>query len=127
MAVELYETDEGKVLTVKAVGTLTKEDYEAFVPRVEHLMQQFGKIRILFEMKDFHGWSAGALWEDIKFDIRHFRDIERLALVGDRKWEKGMSVFCKPFTAAKVKYFDVSGAEEARDWIQDGIQSSAPA
>jgi len=30
-------------------------------------------------MTGFHGWDAGALWEDIKFDIKHFGDIERLA------------------------------------------------
>ncbi len=127
MAVKINETDEGKVLTIKAVGKLTKEDYETFVPRVERLIQRFGKVRILFEMEDFHGWNAGALWQDIKFDIKHFRDIERLALVGDRKWEKGMSVFCKPFTTAKVKYFDVNEAEKAQDWIREGIKSSVPA
>ena len=127
MTVELHETDEGKVLTIKAEGKLSKEDYETFVPKVEQLIRQFGKIRILFEMKDFHGWDASALWQDIKFDIRHFKDIERLALVGDKKWEKGMGVFCKPFTTAKVKYFDVNEADKAQDWIREGIKSSAPA
>jgi hypothetical protein len=29
-------------------------------------------------------------FEDIKFDLKHFADIERLALVGDRKWEAGI-------------------------------------
>ena len=70
-------------------------------------------------MRDFHGWTAGALWEDIKFDVRHFRDIERLALVGEKKWEKGMAVFCKPFTTAKVRYFERAKADEARAWLQE--------
>ncbi len=59
MTVELHATDEGKVLAIRAVGKLTKEDYEAFVPKVAQLIQRFGKVRILFEMKDFHGWNAG--------------------------------------------------------------------
>jgi len=126
MAVEIQETDEAKVLVVKATGKLIKEDYEALVPKVEQLIQRFGKVRILFEMKNFHGWEAGAIWQDIKFDIKHFKDIERLVLVGDKKWEKGMSVFCKPFTTAKVKYFDVNEADKAQDWIKEGIQSSTP-
>ena len=126
MTVEFHETDEGKVLTIKAVGKLSKEDYEAFVPKVENLIKRFGKIRILFEMKDFHGWDVGALWQDLKFDIKHFKDIERLALVGDKKWEKGMSIFCKPFTTAKVKYFDVKEAETARDWVTEEILSRTP-
>jgi hypothetical protein len=42
-------------------------------------------MRVLFDMSASHGWEAGALWEDIKFDIKHFADIDRLAMVGDKK------------------------------------------
>jgi hypothetical protein len=69
-------------------------------------------------MIDFHGWNTGALWEDIKFGLKHFMDIERIAMVGDKKWEKGMSAFCKPFTTAKIRYFDPSQVEEARTWLE---------
>ena len=68
-------------------------------------------------MRDFHGWTAGGLWEDLKFDLRHFRDIERLAMVGDKQWEQGVSVFCRPFTTAKVRYFDEAAIQEARTWL----------
>ncbi len=112
------KTDTSNVLSVKLSGKLTKEDYEHFVPEVEGLIKQHGKIRILLQMDDFHGWSVGALWEDIKFDLKHFRDIERLAMVGDRKWEAGMAAFCKPFTTAKVHYFDLAEAGKAREWVQ---------
>ena len=113
MTVALNETSGGKVLEVRASGKLAKEDYEHFVPEIEHLIGQHKKVRVLFEMHDFHGWEAGALWADIKFDLKHFGDIERLALVGETKWEKGMAAFCKPFTTAKVKYFDVKDIAEA--------------
>jgi hypothetical protein len=104
-------------LEVRATGKLTKEFYEAFVPVVEEQIKEFGKVRILFVMHDFHGWTAGALWEDLKFDMKHWHDIERLAIVGESKWEKGMAAFCKPFTKATIKYFDESQLEEARTWL----------
>ena len=72
-------------------------------------------------MHDFHGWTVGALWEDIKFDWKHFGHIERLALVGERKWEAGMATFCKPFTRATICYFDQSQSVEAANWIREGI------
>jgi SpoIIAA-like len=68
-------------------------------------------------MTGFHGWEAGALWEDVKFDIKHFADIERLAMVGDKKWQHGMAAFCKPFTKATIRYFDHAEAAEARTWL----------
>ena len=106
------------VLEVRLTGKLTREFYEQFVPEVERQIQQFGKLRILLELHEFHGWTAGALWEDIKFDLKHCKDIERLAIVGDKKWQKGMAAFCKPFTAATVKYFDHSKLEAARRWLE---------
>ena len=107
-----------KVLWLQASGKFSAEDYQHFIPEVERLISKLGKIRILFEMHDFHGWDAGALWEDIKFDFKHFSDIERLAIVGDKKWEEWMAKFCKPFTTAAIRYFDVTHTEEAQAWIQ---------
>jgi hypothetical protein len=117
MAVQLQKRDGGKIVVIAVSEKLTQEDYDTFVRKVEQLIQEFGKIRVLFEMKDFHGWKAGALWKDIKFDLKHFADIEKIAFLGDKKWEKGMSVFCRPFTTAKMRYFDVSQANEADTWI----------
>ena len=107
----------GKSLHVKASGKLTKESYETFVPAINAQIEAHGKLRILFELHEFHGWTAGALWEDLKFDLAHWKDIERLAIVGETKWEQGMAVFCKPFTTAKVKYFDLGQIDEAKAWI----------
>ncbi len=117
MADQLELVTTGNLLEIKVSGKLTKQAYQELVPLAEKLIQEHGKVRILFEMHDFHGWEASALWEDIKFDTKHFRDIERLALIGETKWEQGMAVFCKPFTSAKVKYFDHADADAARVWI----------
>ena len=107
----------GKLLHVKATGKLTKESYEAFAPAVDQQIQEHGKLRILFETHDFHGWTVGAMWEDLKFDFKHWKDIERLAIVGESKWEAGMAVFCKPFTTAKIKYCHHAKLGEAKAWI----------
>jgi hypothetical protein len=115
MSVDMHE--EGKILAVKLTGKLTKEDYEQLLPEVERLVKEHGKLRMLVQMRDFHGWTAGALWQDIKFDLKHFRDIERLALVGEKAWESGMAVFCKPFTTATIRYFDESDTAQAEAWI----------
>ena len=109
----------GKLLHVKATGKLTKDSYETFVPLVDEQIREHGKLRILFEMQDFHGWTAGAMWEDIKFDLKHWKDIERLAIVGESKWEQGMAVFCKPFTSAKIQYFDHTQLDEAKRWLEE--------
>jgi hypothetical protein len=73
---------------------------------------------MLVVMHEFHGWTAGAVWKDVKFDVKHFGDIERLAMVGKTSWQHGMAIFCKPFTTAKVHYFEYANLDEARAWIE---------
>lgn len=119
MSIQLKEENNGKLLVVHVSGKLIKADYEHFVPEVERLIRQHGKLRMLFDMTGFHGWDAGAAWEDFKFGIEHFADIERLAMVGEQKWQHGMAIFCKPFTKAQVRYFDHANTSEARKWLEE--------
>lgn len=121
MSFHVVEIANGKVIQIALQGKLTKEAYEEFVPLTEQRIQEFGKIRMLVVLNDFEGWDMGALWEDIKFSAKHFRDIERLAIVGESKWEKGMANFCRPFTKAEIKYFEHAELEAAQAWI--GVES----
>src|SRR5437763_7019055 len=104
-------------LEIDLSGKLEAEDYKAFGPKIEGLIREHGKLRVLVHMHDFHGWTAGGLWEDIKFDARHFKDLERIAFVGDKKWEEQMSKFCKAFTTGEVRFFDASQLATARRWL----------
>jgi len=119
ISIQLDEESGLKIFVVHVSGKLTKADYEDFVPGFERLVQQHGKLRVLFDMTGFHGWEAGALWEDIKFDFKHFGDIERLAMIGETKWEQGMAAFCKPFTKATIRYFDHGDEAGARKWLSE--------
>lgn len=108
---------QGNLLHGVITGKLEKEDYELLVPTAERLIESHGKIRILAELLDFKGWTAGALWEECKLAYHHLKDIERMAVVGDKKWEKDLTLFIKPFVGAKLKYFDVAQKQQAIDWI----------
>jgi len=126
MSVELKQDSATRTIDVTVSGKLDKEDYAHFVPMLEDLIRQWGKVRILFIMRDFHGWTAGALWQDIKFDLKHFKDIERLAMVGEARWEKGMATFCKPFTTAEIRFFPLEELDAARQWVSGEAGAAEP-
>lgn len=118
MTLRLNEENNGKLLTIH-VTKLIKDDYAEFVPTFERLVQQHGKLRVLFDMTDFHGWELSAAWEDTKFGIKHFADIDRLAMVGAKAWQHGMAIFCKPFTGAQVRYFVLAQTQHQTDATAD--------
>jgi hypothetical protein len=117
MAITVKENDGGIILEIRLAGRLFKEDYEAFVPTVKRLVEQQGRARLLVLMQDFQHWTPGALRADIEFAAHHFRHIERLAVVGETKWQHGMAVSCEPFAAAAVERFDRSALDEAKAWL----------
>ena len=119
MTIQLIENPTDKVLEVKASGKLSSDDYETLEPGVERLIDDSGKIKILFIMNDFHGWELGAVWEDIKFATKHCSDIEKVAMVGEKTWEKWMATICKPFTMSTIKYFDAGEEDAAREWLAE--------
>ena len=117
--IQVDPTPVGTIVTLKFREKLDKEDYETFVPMIESQMKNGAPIRLLAELHDFEGWTAGALWEDTKFAAKHFNDIERVAVVGEARWQKGITVFGKPFTSADVRYFDMQEIDRAREWIRE--------
>jgi hypothetical protein len=116
--IETLSSPSDKILAFKLSGKLHDEDYKTFVPAVDAAIANDGKVRILAQFHDFHGWDAKALWDDIEFSTTHCTKIEKIALVGKKSWEQWMAKVCKPFTMAKIKYFDASQLDDARKWLQ---------
>jgi rhodanese-related sulfurtransferase len=111
------QTGSPKVVGFKLSGKLHDDDYKTFVPTVEAAIAAQGKIRLLIQFEDFHGWDIHAAWDDFKFGVKHYKDFERIAMVGEQQWETWMARLCRPFTKAEVRYFETSQVEMARHWV----------
>lgn len=121
--IEIMDQSSGKVFEMRASGKLLHDDYDRFVPKLEKLIAEHGSIRCLVELADLHGIELRALWDEIKFDVRHARQIERCAVVGDRAWEAWMTKLSRPvFYKAEIRYFDAADRDKAWDWIKDGLE-----
>jgi hypothetical protein len=118
--IEQLKSNSANVVGFKLSGKLHDEDYKQFVPVIDAAAAQHGKVRLLAQFHDFHGWDLRALWDDIKFSTTHCTKIERIAIVGEKAWMKWMAKVCKPFTMAKIRYFDAPEAGAAEAWLEEG-------
>jgi hypothetical protein len=116
----------GKFLKIALVGTVVKEDYKPLVTEFARLAAEHGKVRVLLDITRFQGWDANALWQEIKFDVKNLNKLERLAVVGETRWQNAIATFAKPLTPAKVRYFDGAQIIEAQEWLlgPEGQKSS---
>ena len=46
-------------------------------------------------------------------------DFEKIAMVGEKKWQEWMTEIMKPFTSAEIKYFSTEERDDARKWIEE--------
>ena len=111
------------ILHVRADGLLTTEDYVAFVPRFEHLAQ--GASPILIELgPGFTGWTLGALWRDLKFDVEHQRRFGRMAVLGEKRWEKWGAEASNLIFPGEIRFFEREVLDNALRWLREPQQES---
>ena len=118
--IEQLQTNSPSILGFRLTGRLRDEDYRVFIPMLDGAISAEGRLRLLALFDDFHGWDLQAAWDDLVFGIRHYSDFDRIALVGDQRWQEWMALFCKPFTQAAVRYFDASELDAAWAWLREG-------
>ena len=70
---------------VKAVGEVSKEDYEhAFVPMLARARREGRRIRVLYQIgPEFRTITPGAAWEDAKSGLRSIQIFDGCAVVTD--------------------------------------------
>jgi len=106
-------------LAVKA--KLDSSDYQRFTALAEDRIRNHGEVNLLVRATNFRGWSPAALWEDLRFDVAHYDDVFRLALVAEDSSKEWMATLSRPFTGARVEFFPDSELESAREWVKGGL------
>jgi hypothetical protein len=69
-------------------GKLHDEDDKTFVPLVDAELARVGRVNVLAQFHDFRGWDLHALGDDLRFAATHCAKINRIALVGEKVWER---------------------------------------
>lgn len=99
-------------------GRVSVEQFDVFVPEMEDLIRQYGKIKILFVIKSMAGYGFKEFAADIKFAVRHWSDVSKVALVSDMKWMEIGTKIDNLFTRWEERYFPLDELEAAWTWIE---------
>ena len=117
--IEIEHSRNNNVITLRASGTLTINDYEAAVPELQHAIELSDRpLRVLLRLEDFSGWEIGALWREIEFDLKYRKDFGRIAVLGDTTLEEWGTTLSAPFTKAEMQFFPSDQESEAYEWLR---------
>jgi hypothetical protein len=117
MSCEIVENS-GCLLVVRLKGLLTKPEMETAQKVAIDVIRREGSVRILVLAENFEGWSEKGDWGDISFMMQYDTKIERIAVVGEKKWEDLVIAFTgKGMRSAAVDYFLPAQRAAARTWV----------
>ncbi|OQX73403.1 MAG: hypothetical protein B6D59_05780 [Campylobacteraceae bacterium 4484_4] len=105
------------LMELRVEGKLTHKDYELFVPFIENAIKdaKAPKIKAYIDARGFKGWDIHGAWDDLKFGLKHNREFEKIAVVGNSWLEKAGINLSKIFMHGQMRYFE--DPKEAKEWL----------
>ena len=124
--IEVLPESSGANIGFKISGKVGAEDYDVLLPKLDESISAHGKINLLVVMGDFEGFKGlDAAKDDFKFGTHQYRQVEKAAFVGEKKWQEWMVKIMNPFTRrTKERYFELDQLDDAWQWIEEGHQES---
>ena len=104
---------------LKAIGTITKEDYEkVFESLLDDAHRDGRRMRLLYQLgTDFEGFTPGAAWEDAKLGLRSMRLFDGCAIVSDIAWIRESARLAGFMLPCPVKIFSNAECDAAIQWL----------
>jgi hypothetical protein len=116
---EILPESQANILGVKAAGTLTRQEFqEVLVPRLKAMIQEHGRIKVLFCLdEDVQGWDLAALQQD-GFGRQDLQAFQKIAAVG-ASWQISLQMkLLALLLSGEVRNFSRAELPEAWTWIK---------
>jgi len=104
-------------IEVTMLGKLKHEDYQLFVPMIDKALKNAKglEVDLLVDMRGFKGWELLAAWDDMKFGVKHRNAFDKMAIVGNKKWEEDSVAMMSHLMKGKSKFF--KDRDKALVWL----------
>ena len=112
---------------LKAIGKVSKEDYEqVFEPLLDEARREGRHIRLLYHFgPEFEGLTPSGAWEDAKIGLRSMRLFDGCAIVTDIGWVRESARVIGFMMPCPVKVFANGDRARAIEWLGSLRESAA--
>lgn len=121
--IEVRTTGQEGSYEVHVTGVVTEKDYtNVLVPELDAAIAEHDRIRVLVIFgADFEDFTMGAMLDDARFGLRHWRGFDRLAVVTDKVWIRRAVRGLGIMMPCPVQVFSVTETEDARRWLSESL------
>jgi hypothetical protein len=121
MAMTFDRRSDDGYLAVTVTGEWTAAAWRAAQVALAEKLRHSPDVRsLLVHAEGFLGWTGDG-WDDLPTHSMLDAQIERLAIVGDKKWEDMVLMFAgKGVRRIQIEYFPTGQLERALRWLTSG-------
>jgi hypothetical protein len=118
MSAEVLDNTEG-VLTIRISGKLRHSELATAQKNAAEILKKSGGSCVLVLAEKFDGWDKGGDWGDLSGQEQLDTQIDRMAIVGEKRWEDVALLFTgKGVRHIEIEYFSPTDLPRARSWLQ---------
>lgn len=117
----LKEIDLGteRLLGIAIIGKMGIADYDRLNTLIEEQAAKYGQARIMLEIVTSSGFSGKALLEDLKTSVKQYKNVERMAIIGDQSWLKTTVRLSDLLTPGlELSAFGTTERKRAISWLE---------
>jgi hypothetical protein len=104
-------------LAFEAAGTVDADDVREFQSELGRAANDDAPVRVLVDIVGLKSAELGAVWQDMKGVAAYSRLIDRLAVVGDARWERWLATAASLMPGLEARYFEAHQRAEAVLWL----------
>ena len=114
------EPQNDRLFLLRITGELKKSELDAVQTEFVRKIAAAGPVKLLVLLENFTGWERSEDWGDTDFFFDHRNDFEKIAVVGDSRWEAQVLAFTGAgLRKGPVKLFPETAESEARAWLAE--------
>lgn len=92
MSAKLEQHDD-RLCVLRVAGELKKSELDAVQFEFVEKNAGSGTVKLLVLLENFTGWERNEAWGDTDFFFSHRNDFEKIAVVGNPRWEEPVLAF----------------------------------
>lgn len=95
-------------ISIKVIGKLTHEDYATITPLIDRSLEAVEEplADVLLDATELEGWELRALWDDFRLGLKHGSQFNKIAIVGNKRWQDMAARLGSWFVSGEVDYFE---------------------
>jgi len=109
------ERSTDQILGYTISGDMTKADYQTLVPAMSAVIGAQGSVSVLFDLTGFQWEKISAWGSGVDFGQQLHGKIDKMAIVGDKKWEHHLTKLAEPLDVKESKFF--ASDDDAWSWL----------